>query len=180
MQSKLAAWVLVALLAGCQARNPYAAFGPATIPAPGMQAPQPYYPATASTASPPPAIGSSAASGPTAAPLPGTAFVADATDNQPIRIVENPAALRTATAPATPTGGAPVGSESYPAAQPGAERTTSPALNRLRGFIPAAPATHGTAPATFHADPRVAPAGYQQPLSGFSEAPAAAGQWKAR
>jgi hypothetical protein len=90
MRRMMGLWLLAALVAGCQARNPYAAFGPATIPAPGMQTPAPYYPAAAAQV-PPAEPDDRQPSDPR--PL------ADPADAQPIRIVENPTPIRTTAAP---------------------------------------------------------------------------------
>lgn len=97
-----------ALLVGCQAQNPFAMFGPATVPAPGAQSPSPYYP----TGTPQGPIAASGSTGTAASKLPSVSgepstlaapsnrFVTDPADKQAIRIVENPAAAaRLATAP---------------------------------------------------------------------------------
>jgi hypothetical protein len=119
-----------ALLFGCQAQNPFAMFGPATVPAPGAQSPSPYYP----TGAPQGAIAASGSTGTTASKLPSVSgepstlaapsnrFVADPTDKQAIRIVENPAAAaRLATAPrADATTQAPVNLIAPPTASAGA------------------------------------------------------------
>jgi hypothetical protein len=172
MHPKLASCALV-VLAGCQAGNPYAAFGPATIPAPGMQTPAPYYAATA-TASPPSSAGIAEPAGSHAYEAPASRFMADSSDSQPIRIVENPAAIRTATAPASASPSPNAGPQAAPGSVPPA--AAPPIRDRLRGFIPASPAMGH--PAT-RLDPRVVPAAYQQPGT-FAEPPAAAGLWKAR
>src|SRR5262245_35698619 len=94
---------VTALLAGCQAQNPYSMFGPNRVPTPGMQAPAPYYPATAGSTTAPAAQPTSRPSISVASPAPSApaATISDAGDQEPIRIVENPGpAARTATSPA--------------------------------------------------------------------------------
>lgn len=173
MRRTLAACLAAALLAGCQARNPYAAFGPATIPPPGMQAPAPYYPAAYPAAG---AAGTSSAAGSANSAIPAAAdplgsapparFAVDASDAQPIRIVENPAPIRTATAPTATSGAGAF--ENAPGSQPAGAPSSPPPLNRMRGD--AAPQTASGA---------VVPASYVQP-SGLSAPTATSGGWRAR
>ena len=194
------------LAAGCQTQNPFAAVGPATVPAPSTGQTLPYYPPNVTGASPAvPTAANPAVAVPASAPrvsvsAEGTrsapahsAIVADPADREPIRIVENGApAARTASANARGTaagGNAAVPAPAGAAGQP---------QNRLP--IPAGPASGksgyappGSSPATsrmrgFAAsseEPKsiaggVAPASYQQPVPTFSEATAADGQWRAR
>jgi hypothetical protein len=150
---------LLAATAGCQARNPYAAFGPATVPPPGMQAPPPYYPPsgaaaaletpTTSPAEPP----LSASVADATSPPPRSAFTADASDREPIRIVENPQpAARTAR-----------GSGSSLVSPPPPPPATAPpgGVSRVR------------------MDPSVAGASYSQDGPALIESPAT-GQWRPR
>jgi hypothetical protein len=176
--------LLVAALAlgGCQAQNPYAAFGPAKVPPPGMQM-APYYP-PAAPAPPPITSGNSMTTSPrvsiTAEPgavTPKVSFAAEPTDREPIRIVESaqpatrtaavPAARNSAPSPssgATPSGYAPAG--------------TAPNYNRTRGYDPPPPSggqSGGAQPLR-----SVAPASYEQAARAFTETPAASGGWRAR
>jgi Prokaryotic membrane lipoprotein lipid attachment site len=172
----------LATLAGCQSQNPYAAFGPATVPPPGLQTP-PYYPPSvgaATTSAPGTAAAPAATStrpsvsaeGTLSSTAAGSAFVADPADREPIRVVENPApAARTAqqrssTSPAVGPSSAPAGS--------------SPAYNRAPGYVPAPSPTSGQGSSNFRPDRTVTPAGYQQTLGPLVETPADAGQWRAR
>jgi hypothetical protein len=197
--------LVILAMGGCQSQNPYAAFGPQRVPAPTTSEALPYYPPTAATnaaergsattAAPSPRMSVSAEGGASTAPR-GT-FAADPADREPIRVVENPAAARTAsaaarTAPpavnksvpsAQPAGGA---NKSPPAAAPsGAPQSghspsgRAPAFNRTRGFTAAQPAKSGDTGENRN-DPAVAPAGYQQPAATFVEAPTATGAWRAR
>jgi hypothetical protein len=197
-------------LAGCQAQNPYAAFGPPRVPAPTTSQSLPYYPPSAGAA----ALQGSGASASAASTRmnvsaegqpsiqPSRAgLAADPADREPIRVVENAAggtrtasAAGRATAEPTnnqPTSRPPSGSaganQSTPPRQqpPGAPQLNyaptekSPSLSRMRGFFVAQPAkSDGTA--GFRSDPAVAPAAFQQAAPTFVEAPAAAGQWRAR
>ena len=156
MKRQVAMLGAAVLLAGCQAQNPYALFGPNRVPTPGMQAPAPYYPANASAA--PATNANSAIGGRTsvsvATPAPGTSSMTmtDAGDKEPIRIVENPApAARTATSGATRSAGTPA--------------DASPSNG-------APPATSGKSSRIFRSDPSVAPAAF--------ESAATPGQWKSR
>ncbi len=149
----LACGCLVMALAGCQAQNPYAAFGPHRVPPPGMQTPAPYYPAGGAA---PPAAGPAAAAGAKSGRVsvsvsqPASASTAavsadDVAAQPPIRIVENPA----------------------PAAAPRTSNTAPPAVPAS-----AAPSGAGKSSQIDRADSRLAPAAY--------ESAATAGQWKAR
>jgi hypothetical protein len=174
MPLRLAGMAAVVLLTGCQAQNPFAAFGPARVPPPGMDSPAPYYPPTPSTiAAPPktssPSAGSRASISAEPTPLAtaaSTSIIAEAADKDPIRIVENSSpAARTATAPtratdatrsAIPTTAAPPSAS--PANSPGTLAPSSGASNRYR------------------LDQSVAPSSYQTPAT----SDAAPGQWRAR
>lgn len=185
---------------GCQTQNPFAAIGPATVPAPTTGQQLPYYPASAvpglsstqATAAPTPPPSNRISVSAESAPRPSSpatsfapsAIVAEPADREPIRIVENSSpAIHTATAPnrgtplTNPTPGtvAPPPNR-VPAGQPSsyAPPSTSPATNRMRGFA-------STPTVAVPASPRsVAPAAYQQAVPTFSEIPAANGQWRAR
>ena len=183
MQRALAGLAAIVVATGCQVQNPYAAFGPATVPPPGMQAPAPYYPpATPANAAPPkngPATGSRASISAESTPLaltPRPGLVAEASDREPIRIVENPAPVtRTAAAPtrsATPTGQTPSGSpiSTQPSTAPA---TTGP--SRPLGTAPAP----GGASTNYTVDRSVAPASYQT-APATPTGSAASGQWRAR
>jgi hypothetical protein len=153
------------LLVGCQTQNPYAAFGPPTIPAPNTTETPPYYPPSgaAAGAGPKAAVASTrpfvSASGPSI-PAARPTFLADPTDREPIRIVEdNDAAARTAAA------------SRVKAAAP---RHPTPVIQPPRGApTPLPPRTGFTPSGKSLRDPAVAPAA-------FVEAPATAGQWRAR
>ena len=164
--------------AGCQTQNPFAAIGPATVPAPATGQQPPYYPATAAAPEPAPSgrISVSADSAPRSSTT-SSAIVADPADREPIRIVENNSpAVRTATAPSrgpTPDGNVAPPPNRVPTSQPAGQPssyTPSPATNRIRGFA--------TGPST--TTPGIAPASYQQPVPTFTEVTPADGQWRAR
>jgi hypothetical protein len=179
----LAAALLVA--AGCQTQNPFAAIGPATVPAPTTGQQPPYYPAigTAPAALPSGRVSVSADSAPRLSTT-SSAIVAEPADREPIRIVENSSpTIRTATAPsrgattdanvAPPPNRAPT---SQPPGQPSSYTPppASPATSRIRGFAAGTSSSNSTSPRT------VAPAGYQQPVPTFTEITPADGQWRAR
>ena len=152
---------IAAALAGCQAQNPYSAFGPNRVPPPGMQSPAPYYPAgaTAAPAAAPASAGAAttgrlSVSAKSSAPSSPIASRAQTSGEDAIRIVENPApAARTAAAGGTRSAGA------APAA---AAPSSSP---------PAVP-TREKSSSIDRKDVEVAQAAY--------ETAAAPGQWKSR
>ena len=173
----------IVVATGCQVQNPYAAFGPATVPPPGMQTPAPYYPPTTpAIAAPPksgPSTGSRASISAESTPLvatPRPSVVAEASDREPIRIVENPAPIaRTATAPtrsAAPGGQSPSGGpiSTQPSTAP---VTTAP--SRPFGTAP----TSGGASTNYTLDRSVAPASYQTAPAAPTGS-TASGQWRAR
>lgn len=98
MVRALGRFCLVILVAGCQAQNPYAPFGPPTIPAPAANQ-LPYYPPDAANAAAAPAATATrpsiSVSGPSS-DLPRSTVTSNAADREPIRIVENPDPTRTA------------------------------------------------------------------------------------
>lgn len=166
-----------AALAGCQSQNPYAFFGPTRVPPPGATSPAPYYP----DASAGPAIastGTSAGQGPAAPIAPASArptlsadampsassssssFATDASDLEPIKIVENPVpAQRTASVPPPRSNSLPPQPASIP-----------PTFGQPPSAPPAAPAS-GKSTST-------APKSGVVPAAFFESAPQ--GQWKAR
>ena len=150
-------WMLLVAatsLVGCQSQNPYAWFGPHRVPTPGQPTPAPYYPATASAATPT-RTSISAESPPSAA----STTIADAGDKQPIRIVENPApAARTADAGTTRSAGS----------------NAAPANGSPINLGPP-PATNGKS-SRASSDPGIQRASYEQPAA----TTASAGQWKSR
>jgi hypothetical protein len=183
MQRALAGMAVIAVATGCQVQNPYAAFGPATVPPPGMQTPSPYYPPTTpALAAPPksgPSAGSRASISAESTPLalaPRAGIVAEASDREPIRIVENPAPVaRTAAAPsrsATPAGQTPSGGPISTQPSP-APATTPP--SRPFGTAPAP----GGASTNYTLDRSVAPATFQA-TPATPAGSAASGQWRAR
>jgi hypothetical protein len=197
----LGSLVAIALLAGCQSQSPFAAFGPPTVPAPTTSQ-APYYPPSAtvpqrggSSAAATPQRMSVSAEAPAPAPQLRGTILAEAGDREPIRVVENPqASARTAAAanrgPAptnsplpTPNATSPAAIQSAPAAPPQsgyAPSGRSSAFNRTRGFLTVQPASGNITGGT-RADSAVIPASYQQPgTAGFTEAPPASGQWRAR
>jgi hypothetical protein len=200
--------IAIGSAAGCQAQNPYAAFGPPTIAAPTTTHGQPYYPPAAApqranpNAIPPNQRLSVSAETTPIAQVPRTSVAADPADRAPIRVVENAAAAartaavtpRVATpanalpAPATsPPGAKPVTpTNGMPAAGPKAAPQSgyapsgrAPAFNRTRGYISGEPSTGGSVDQV-RTDSAVVPAGYQQPSPAFVETPMATGQWRAR
>jgi len=206
MQRVLFVTVLL-IAAGCQVQNPYAAIGPATVPAPTTGQALPYYPPTViggppassnaaagasrSATSQPARVSVSAEGAPSIA-TGRSAIVADPADRETIRIVENNSpSVRTANAATrgTPSAGTPT----TPAASAPSGPITPP-LNRApagqpTGYAPPAssPATNrmrgfaATPSATSEGDTRkVTPASYQQMAPTFSEASPADGQWRAR
>ena len=153
------------LLAGCQSQNPYAAFGPPTIPAPSTTQTPPYYPPSGGAASANekgPATSdrpSVSVRGPSP-PAARSAVIPEAADQEPIRILEDSAAAaRTAAASRAK---APPPRQSTPAIQP--PRAAPPAAPPKTGYLPGGKTLREAA---------VAPAT-------FVEAPPAAGQWRAR
>lgn len=181
------------LLAGCQSQNPFAAFGPPTVPSPTTTQAIPYYPpttaasnrTTASITAPSTRI-SVSAEDTTPPPPPRATNVANAADRETIRIVENPAAqTRTASAAnRSPTTGSPP--PANPAVPPALQPVPvnplpngTPVNSPQSKFVPSPPSP-AALPRGFRADPAVAPASYQQPISAFSETPMANGQWRAR
>jgi hypothetical protein len=166
--------VAIAWTAGCQSQNPFAAIGPPTVPAPGSAQAPPYYPPTtsppsASKTNPPVVNGRISVSADVEASRPSgsSAIVADPADREPIRVVENPnPPTRTATAPA----------RTAPAKAPAA---TPPASAPPTNVLPGTKAG-GQSGARIRIDPAVAPAGYEQPGTGFVESKPANGQWRAR
>ena len=192
------------LAAGCQTQNPFAAIGPATVPAPTTGQSLPYYPpnvagAAAGPAASIPSLASPAksprvsVSAESAAPAQSRApIVADAADREPIRIVENSTpAVRTANAnargmptaiPATPASSLPGTSPPPPANRSITAPPSSQSLNAPSRITPAASRLRGFAVQDDRAlgSSGVAPASYQQPVPTFSEATAADGQWRAR
>ena len=164
--------VAMLLAAGCQVQNPLAAFSPRIRPPTTSQTP--YYPPTSAapqrtgSATPTsPRLNVSAESSPT--PLPARSFVAETTDREPIRVVENPSATRTASS---------------------TNRTSSPAAN---SSVPAAPSSNGTPrslpgvtpqsrnlPGPIRRDTGVIPASYEQNSPAFTETAPTPGQWRAR
>ena len=199
---------LLLLAAGCQTQNPFAAVGPATVPAPTTGQTLPYYPPTvtgapAGSGSSIPSLAATAksprvsvsAEGPVSAP--SRTIVADAADREPIRIVEGSSpAVRTANANArlAPTGiqAAPASAAPASSSRPPANRMPTMPPSGQSGYAPAATSPPRITPAASRMrgfavqDDRVAgtssiaPASYQQPVPTFSEATAADGQWRAR
>jgi hypothetical protein len=190
--------------AGCQASNPYAVIGPATVPAPTTAQAPPYYPPNNDPAAAPRATAvantrpsvsaeSAPAMEPAAQRTVTQPFVAQPADSQPLRIVENPqAGTRTASAGrgSTPVGTSPSGPLALPPPP-----TTTPANNsapRLPGSPqssrrvpqPAPPAVNrlrgysATPPAS--STTGVMTASYQEPLPGTSPPTPANGAWRAR
>jgi hypothetical protein len=157
---------------GCQAQNPYAAFGPPTIPSPASNQ-LPYYPpGTASAATQPTATVSRpsvSVSGPSTV-APRSPITAEASDREPIRIVENVTPTRTASA-----------------GRPGVSSPGQPSPNPPHAPMSSGQPLPKTSPGSNQSgqnhvlDSQVAPATYQQRASGgFSEKPATPGQWRAR
>ena len=159
------------LLAGCQAQNPFAAFGPARVPPPGMDATAPYYPPSPGTiAAPPsqssPATGTRASISAPSSPLGSSSpsIVAEPADREPIRIVENPApAARTAAVPARSP--APASGSNTPPASPPSTRPAGPT------------APTSGASSSFRWDQNVTPSSYQTPAASTD---ASIGQWRPR
>lgn len=167
---RLHRWLWVPLLlAGCQAQSPYTPFGPPTVPAPASNQ-LPYYPPAGATGAVPqsaaassrPSISVGEASLPAARP----ATSVDSADRETIRIVENQAPPRTASArkSGAPQSNAP---QSAPASQPAGSTTPISTGNKTSGRA--------------QVDPAVTPAAYQQRVNGgFVEQPAATGSWRIR
>jgi hypothetical protein len=190
--------------------NPFAAFGEATIPPPTIEVPgsggsyytTPSGAAAGSTAPLPanslPSI--SVPSGGTPAPQPSIprpysfgslaprsstspSFAADPADREPIRIVEAaPSEARIATAPRS---AAPSVVEAAPAArEPIRAFNSGPKPYAPEPYKPAfgqPPATGFKSSGSFHTDPRVQPATYQQAVPAFVASPnMSGGQWRAR
>ena len=195
---------IAGLAAGCQTQNPFAAIGPATVPAPTTGQSLPYYPpnvagAAAGSAASIPSLAAPAKSPRVSVSAEGTApapsrapIVADAADRQPIQIVENSSpAVRTANAS---TRGMPTGIQATPASSlpatsppPPANRSitappSSQSLNAPSRITPAASRLRGFAVQDDRVagSSGVAPASYQQPVPTFSEATSVDGQWRAR
>lgn len=195
MRHLLSIIAALAIFSGCQSPNPFAVFGPSTVPPPGVPSPTPYYPqgssaiasssgansAPAGIPSSPPVSGSASVTSPrlsvsaadsTSSRAPGTNFVADPLDREPIRIVENPAAAaRTAAVPQpvskpTPSNATPSG--------------VLPPTNSPSGITPAPPGGSFKTSASVRNDPNVAPATFQSPAGPFVESPAGNGQWRVR
>ena len=174
MQRVLLSIFAAALLAGCQVQDPFAAFGPRRVPSPTTAQTAPYYPPSASaskqapapTTAPSPRISVSAENNP---PLPTdrARFVADSADREPIRIVENPSATRTASAANRLT----------PSTAPAPSQLPTPPPTQ-----PKVPASGKSPPQSgiFRADPAVVPATYKQASPAFNEPASAEGQWRAR
>src|SRR5262245_30008255 len=141
------------LLAGCQVQDPFAAFGPSRVPAPKTAQSAPYYPPTntASTQPPIPAptassrMSVSAEGNPTPPTTSPSRLATDSSDREPIRIVENPSATRTASAP------------SRTLSPSGSQAPSQPPLQ------PPPPPTNGKSSGNFRTDPAVAPASFKQP-----------------
>ncbi len=194
-QSRCARWLLIlgtAIgLAGCQNaawKNPYAAFGPLTIPAPNQaQVPEGgYY-------QPPPATGTLAAA---IAPAPTGAAPATTSTGPSISAVD--LARMPATAPSNeppirivePGSAAPAGGSSSPSTPPAStpirEPRTTPARTPWGSAIPAAPSDPNTASRpestvpTIRRDSMVTPATYQQPAFREAAVLPAEGAWQAR
>jgi hypothetical protein len=177
----------IALLAGCQSQNPFAAFGPPTVPAPTTSPTAPYYPPTATgpQRATPKSAGPStrmSVSAEGTSPAPRSSFAADPADRDPIRVVENSAAqTRTAsTGNRSPTPGpSPPQAPGAPAAPTKTSTGGKPSATPQSSYWPRSPAPAAAAP-TFRTDSAVVPAGYQQSAPAFSETPMANGQWRAR
>jgi hypothetical protein len=159
---------LPVLVAGCQAQNPYAPFGPPTVPAPAANQ-LPYYPpGGVSQAAQPAATNtrpSVSVSGPSGS-APRGSITTDAADREPIRIVENAAPTRTADSGR---------GKSQP---PAALQPIAPPRN-----LPSAPVNppRNASGQNARLDSAVKPANYDAVApSGFREAAPATGQWRAR
>jgi hypothetical protein len=158
----------IVLATGCQVQNPLAAFSPRIASPTTSQAP--YYPPSATAPQPARAAVSasprlSVSAETNAAPPPSSrTLIADATDREPIRVVENPAGARTASS---------------------GNRTSAPAGNQAPRTLPpinAIPRQPGSAPQSRNivSDAVVMPAAYQQNIPAFTESAPASGQWRAR
>jgi hypothetical protein len=160
------------LLAGCQVQDPFAAFGPSRVPAPKTAQSAPYYPPTNSASKQPRVPASTAtprmsvsAEGNPPPPTTPSRLATDSADREPIRIVENPSATRTASAPSRSL--LPSGSQAP--AQPPLQSPPSPTVP-----------TNGKSSGIFRTDPAVAPASFKQSSPTFIETAPANGQWRAR
>jgi hypothetical protein len=159
---------LFALVAGCQAQNPYAAFGPPRIPAPAANQ-LPYYPPGGASAAAQPAASSTrpsvSVSGPSSVAT-RSSIAVDAADREPIRIVENAAPTRTADLGR---------GKSQPQVAP---QPIRPPQSLPPG--PVTPPKNATGQSA-RVDAAVKPASHESPEQGaFREAAPATGQWRAR
>jgi hypothetical protein len=160
------------LLTGCQVQDPFAVFGPPRVPAPKTAQSTPYYPPTNTASNQPPVpaptatprMSVSAESSPPP-PAPTNRFATDSADRDPIRIVENPSAARTASAPSRTL--SPSGSQ-------------APLQPPLQSPPPSTVPTNGKSSRVFRTDPAVAPASFQQSSPTFTETVPPNGQWRAR
>jgi len=187
MQRVLLPIFTAALLAGCQVQDPFAAFGPSRVPSPKTAQSAPYYPPTSTASKQPPApppatprISVSAESNPPLAIL--SRFKADAADREPIRIVENPSATRTASAPSrTQTPGTttspsqPLAPPAGPARLPANGKPASP-----QSALPPKSASPTATSPSYRTDPAIAPATFYQPAPAFIESTPATGEWRTR
>jgi hypothetical protein len=170
----------LSIVAGCQAQNPFAAFGPSTVPTPTAAAALPYYPPAGQTAAagkaiaPPASTPRISVSADQSSPLaaPRSAFIPDPADSQPVKIVENPSLPATRTAAGTRSP-APAAGGAFPSAAPTAapRNASPPALDRQRGYL---------SPPTGNRAGAVVPASFESDAAAIRPASTGSGQWRAR